>query len=540
MSQRRFAWLSVAAVGGVALLVRWWAAALVVFPIPEDSAYYVGVARHLLAGQGLVTDALWSYGTTPLVLPRPAFELWGPLPSLVAAGPMALLGPSFGAAQLMSVLAGVAVALLAWRLAADLATERGLPPNRARNLALGTGLAVAVYPLLVLHSTLPDSTMLFAALALGVCLLATRLIRAPAAGSLRDPRLWGLGVLLGLAALTRSEAIWLALVWAILVLRVPTATWSTRLRLLLLPAVVALVLYTPWLVRDVLVFGSPFPGQALSNALWLRPDDLSAWLNQPSWAQFLAAGPGVFWELRLAAFWHNLFDVLLLPAAPVALVGLVALPTFARSRALRPVLLVATLLFASTVLIFPVATQAGTFLHDAALVHVLLAVTALAGLDAVLARLAQLRGWTRPTAWLGPLFALVAGLALTLTLLPSFGASSAALAVQYAALPALLEKAGVPAEAIVISDAPIWLSTSSGHRAIVLPNEDAAAVLDLARHFDAHFLVFNSSNENAFIQHLVHADSDSNCFTQIHFTLPTAPIQAAALADTRIWRITCK
>ncbi len=38
------------------------------------------------------SDALWSYGTPPLVFPRPAFEVWLPLPSLLAAIPMALLG----------------------------------------------------------------------------------------------------------------------------------------------------------------------------------------------------------------------------------------------------------------------------------------------------------------------------------------------------------------------------------------------------------------------------------------------------------------
>ena len=49
--------------------------------------------------------------------------------------------------------------------------------------------------------------MPFAALALGACLLMTRVARATrAAPGSTDPRLLGLGVLLGLAALTRNEA----------------------------------------------------------------------------------------------------------------------------------------------------------------------------------------------------------------------------------------------------------------------------------------------------------------------------------------------
>ena len=64
------------------------------------------------------------------------------------------------------VLVGALVPVLAWRLAADVAAERGLPPGRARTLAIGTGLTTAVYLPLLLHSALPDSTMPFAVLAL--------------------------------------------------------------------------------------------------------------------------------------------------------------------------------------------------------------------------------------------------------------------------------------------------------------------------------------------------------------------------------------
>ena len=73
----------------------------IVFPKPEDTAYYVGVARNLLEGRGLVSDALWSYETPPLVFPRPAFEVWLPLPTFLAAIPMALAGATFAAAQVV-------------------------------------------------------------------------------------------------------------------------------------------------------------------------------------------------------------------------------------------------------------------------------------------------------------------------------------------------------------------------------------------------------------------------------------------------------
>jgi hypothetical protein len=150
----------------VAAVARIVAASVIVFPKPEDTAYYVEVAKNLVEGRGLTADALWSYQTPPLMVPREAFEVWLPLPSFLAAVPMGLFGTSFAAAQVSSILVGSLVAVLAWRLAADVARERGLPPGRARTLAVGTGITTAVALQPVLYSTLPDSTMPFAALSL--------------------------------------------------------------------------------------------------------------------------------------------------------------------------------------------------------------------------------------------------------------------------------------------------------------------------------------------------------------------------------------
>ena len=131
---RREAWLSVLIVTVVALAVRIWAASFITFARPEDTAYYVGVARNLVSGAGLVTNAIWSFGTPPLEFPRPAFEVWLPLPSLLAAAPMTFLGTTFAAAQWSSILVGTLVAVLTWRLAADVAAEQDLEPGRARTL----------------------------------------------------------------------------------------------------------------------------------------------------------------------------------------------------------------------------------------------------------------------------------------------------------------------------------------------------------------------------------------------------------------------
>ena len=109
------------------------------FPKPEDTAYYVGVARNLLDGRGLVSDALWSYQTPPLVVPARRLRGLAAAADVPGRDPDGLLGSTFAAAQVSSVLVGALVPVLAWRLAADVAEERGLPVGRARTLAIGTG-----------------------------------------------------------------------------------------------------------------------------------------------------------------------------------------------------------------------------------------------------------------------------------------------------------------------------------------------------------------------------------------------------------------
>lgn len=301
---RREAWLSAAAVFAVALVVRVVAAAAVGFPVPEDTAYYAGVARNLAEGRGFISDALWSYQTQPLIVPRAAFEIWMPLPSLLEAVPVFLAGAAnwFRAAQVVSVLAGSSVAVLAWRLGADVAAEMELPVGRARTLGVGTGLVAAFLGPLVMYSALPDSTALFAALSLAACLLMTRIAAretVPAAARF-DRRLIALGLLLGFAALTRSEAIWLGLAWAAVVWFCTAGSRRRRAALIAVPALVAILVFVPWAVRDWLAFGTPLPGQTISNTLFVHYTDVFAFQDQPTLTHFLAQGPVALAGIYLA------------------------------------------------------------------------------------------------------------------------------------------------------------------------------------------------------------------------------------------------
>ncbi|HET9615270.1 MAG TPA: hypothetical protein VFP22_10685 [Candidatus Limnocylindrales bacterium] len=538
---RREAWLSALGIFAISLVARAAAAALVVFPIPEDTAYYVSVSEHLVQGRGLVADALWSFQTPPLVFPRPAFEVWLPLPSLVAAVPMLLFGPTFRAAQVMAVIVGAIVPVLVWRLAADVAAERQLPVGRARTLAIGSGLSAAVSLPLLLHSTLPDSTMPFAALALGACLLMTRLTGNDTAPGVRDARLVGLGALIGLAALTRNEALWIGLAWAWLALRRSGWTRGERTIAIVVPAVVAGLIFAPWAVRDWLVFGNPLPGQALANALSVSGFDIFAWSDPPTVARYLAVGPARLVEMRIEGLGHNLFSVLLLPGAPLSVIGLISLPIAVRHAALRPLVLVAAITFLVTSLVFPVATTWGTFLHAAGPVHALLVISSLLGLDALIAAVGRRRGWTKPVAWLAPTLTVAGGLLFSLVLLPSFGGQSQQIADRYTGLGQQLQAAGLtgPSAPPVVTDFPIWLAASTGTHTLALPAESPTSVADLARTFGAETLILGEDDHGGWPGVLATNVADAGCFHPVTLPPPADESLAAAVANLRVYRIAC-
>lgn len=538
---RREAWISAALVFLAAIVIRIWAASVITFPRPEDTAYYVGVARNLVDGRGLVSDAIWSFGTPPLEFPRPAFEVWLPLPTFLAALPMALLGTTFAAAQWSSIVAGGLVAVLAWRLAADLAAERGLPRGRARTLALGTGLSAAVFLPLVLYSVLPDSTMPFGALVLATCLLAARVARDPRGARLGDPRVLALGVLLGLAALTRNEAIWLALAWVIVARRAAhvadagTAGW---VRLVAGAAVPAMLVFAPWAIRNWVAFGSPLPGQALTNALSLAGRDIFAWQETPTIGRYLDAGLGTLVGLRWTGLLHNLLNVLLFLGMPVSAIGLTGLPWTLRGTALSMLGWFSAITFAATTLLFPVATTWGTFLHASTAVQVLLLLSALLVLDALIVAVGRRRGWTRPVAWLGPALGIAAGALFTAVLLPAFGRDGDGVRDQYATLPTALAAAGHPLEVggdPVITDFPIWLAEETEARALALPDEPPGSVLALARRFPGTSLVIVAGDNDGIWPEVAASDPTGRaCFEPVELDRADP-----ALAGLVVFRITC-
>ena len=151
--------------------------------------------------------------------------------------------------------------------------------------------------------------------------------------------------------------------------------------------------------------------------------------------------------MRVEGLSHNLFTVLLLPGVPLSVIGLAALPWQARGAALRPVVLLRSITFLATSLLFPVATTWGTFLHAAGPVQVLIVLSALLALDAGIARLGRRLGWTNPVAWLGPALGIFGSALFSVVLLSGFAGGARETAAQFAELERRMAAIGHPLDA---------------------------------------------------------------------------------------------
>jgi dolichyl-phosphate-mannose-protein mannosyltransferase len=515
--------LTVAALYGVAVVVGLLVIALVRQPLSEGTSYYVDVARNLATGRGLVVDAIWSYATPPLTLPRPAFELWQPMASFVAALPMAVLGPTFNAAQFGFVLLGATLAPLAWLVARDTATRLELDARRSMTIELGAAALTAISAPLLLATGAPDSTLPFAVLGVAACLLMPRAMTG-------DRRaIFALGLTLGLAYLTRMEAVWLGIAFVAGSLLADKSVRHTFVNGAAVAGVAALVAL-PWWARNVAVFATPLPGQLTDNMFLTRNEQIFAYLDPPTLAGFLAQGvPTILANVGMA-FWHDAVDVLVVAGGPVAVVGLMTIAfALVRRRGLpsggplQMLLLSGLITFLATSVLFPVATLWGTFEHAAGPLHLALIVAAVVGMDAFVARVRAWRDWPRSNSWLAPA-------ALALATLPICG-----LALVGAAQAARLDSerigqisAALPTDtaAPIITDRPVWLSGATGRPAIALPDEPIESLTRLVADFHATQVVV--TEPRGIFPAALRTTGAQACFSEV--IDPSLPAQSAVFS----------
>jgi 4-amino-4-deoxy-L-arabinose transferase-like glycosyltransferase len=251
-----WAW-TLPAILGIALLVRLvWAALIPVIPL-SDSAEYHRFALHI------VNDGIYGWEAD-----RPT-AYWPPGTSAAYAVVYWLFGPGQWTIKLFNIATGMLVVFLTFELA-----TRWFD----RTVAAVAALLVAIWPVLVEYTTIIGSELLFAAATLGILLLFDRVCRA---GTRFGWLAVALGILIGLAALVRAPALLLPFVLT-LVFFVQKRALAASLRLFFIVAAFALVVVTPWTVRNYNVFGQVVALSTSGGAnLWMGNNPETTGFYQP-------------------------------------------------------------------------------------------------------------------------------------------------------------------------------------------------------------------------------------------------------------------
>ena len=262
MSPSRVRLVDLAVLTFLALIARIGAAALFDYAPYTDPAYYTLVAERLATGHGFSVPMIWSFlevGSklpNPAVLPAASNGHWMPLTSVVAAAFMAVFGPTWRAGQVPMVLFSAFLVPLTYQIGWEL--------WKGRSVALLCGiLAIFAGPLLIYYPTVENFAVFGVAGAMSLY-AATRAVRAPRPG----PWLAAAGLLAGLATLARVDGLLLvvapAIAWLVLRGWRSPALWAWGVA----SALVFVATLAPWLVRNAIVFGSPFPS-AGGHTLWI-------------------------------------------------------------------------------------------------------------------------------------------------------------------------------------------------------------------------------------------------------------------------------
>ena len=435
-----------------------------------------------------------------------------------------LSGGAYWAAQIPSVLAGAALAPMAYVFG------RRVLPNRP--LAIAAGAVTAFSPLLVYQSALPDSAMLYAALAAGSLLIWPSLTPGPSpvatgegsqetsssfvtssegnqdsvpspvatgeGGRRPGEGKWAIvaGILAGLAFLTRTPAAFIVAAWVVGVALRRDKGRAARETAWALGGFVLVV--AGWLLRNLLTFGfltSPAGTQTIFISDY---NDLFAY-NTPTGAGDLiaqAGGVGALLAERgfaLLGVWGNL-GTFFWPTGLLPVVGTILLW---RQPAARVPLLYCLWLTLGVPLIFGVASENGSFYHSAGSMSPFLApaaVYALYRLGGLLARIGPRRTAGRRAWQIGG--ALVGALVLlNLVLIPPTVSATAlrhrAEAEQYRRVALWLREH--PARAVVANE-PTTVNYVSDLPALRLSaKQDAAIVRQVMAKYGADYVIVTAA-----------------------------------------------
>ncbi|MDB5081598.1 MAG: hypothetical protein JWP00_3522 [Chloroflexi bacterium] len=479
------AWPWAGGLFGLALIIRLVYALQLTFPPLDDPAYYIQGARSFFNGRPLELAIIWNYHPAPATVLHPGFDFWMPLTSFLIALSFLFLGDTPLAAQLPGVLAGASLPVLTFWLARRAFASLDISVRFKLYMAGAAGLYIAINPLLAYQSAVPDSQMIYAALVAAAVLVWT--------GRESPANCFWLGILLGLAYLTRSHAAFLVLAWSIVTLGRLIKEPEYRPQAFKLAAFTMLgagLVAGPWLLRNWFTFGYFSSPAALESALIYNYATLFNYETPINFSTLASLGLENILQARLVALYNAWFEVLgtmFLPAVILPGAGLYLLWRHEPGQVGRWVLY-SLLLGLGLPLIFVAASSTGSFYHSSGSMAAFGAI----GYIFLLYRAGEQYRKFRPKGihffpvLLTTLLALVI-IQFSVSLNGTIGTHRHDQAV-YARLNTWLADNNVSGP--LISDEPSSLNYATGRPALRLPSDEPLEVVErLAKRYGAEYII---------------------------------------------------
>jgi hypothetical protein len=433
----------------------------------NDSAYYFGVARHIVRTGRFEEPLIWHFLSAPTAIHHRPFDYWGGATSLMLVPPLALFGDTFRVASVTMALASSLSLVLFWRL---LSVEIALRNPLLEVVALVMFAFTAWMPVTRVdtESIVPFQTMLLSSLLLfargrfvGAALASFGMILCRTEGVLLCGMLWA-----ACAFAARSDA--------------------ARLRKVAGAMAACAGVYVAWCL---VFFGAPVPPGVRAVATIERHTDMFALVARrpagPSpWARLTADSPVALLD-RVST---QLGSVRLVERQEVWLgFALVAAVGFIRRRP-RTEVLVWLLFFAGTFALVWVSPQV-TFNAGRSLGTLvpLLVIAGALGADALLARVEE-------TSWRPSIRALVAGACLfaigyvMLSPVRVYAPDFRPRADSFAELDAIL--GGEP----VASNNPWQIVAGTKSAAVMIPENGEDAIAQVIARHDVRWIVIGSAH----------------------------------------------
>ncbi len=474
-----------------------------------DADYYFAGGIQLANGKGFYEPYIWNYLSDPQGLPTPSHTYWMPLASIVSAIGMWLTSQTtYSAGRFPFILLSACVPLLTATLAFDL--------SKKTLVAMSAGLFSVFSLFYAAFMPVPDNYAIF--MLLGGTFLWL----------VQKKQKWipfALGGLAGFMTLARSDGLlWLGLAGLAVMWKSSTKESGAKNSfkewlLLMVPGGLAvllgyLIVMGPWHYRTWTLFESILtPGGG--RLLWLQ--DYRETFIYPATKltpqYFMQAGWAVALQNRVEAFNFNLNTAIFAQGGifllPFILIGLWHLKNDSRTKLAVTGWLITFIVMS---VVFPFAGSRGSFHHAGAALQPLWWAAAPIGLDVILSGL-HWRGWfadkNAPYIFHGMLVLLAVIFTAYLVNIRVISKGWATDDVIYASVERMLQDNGISPMDVVIVPNPPGYYVRTGRSAVRLPSGDEAAVLSVAKKYNAMYLVMERSADLGALQDL-YADPQNN------------------------------